>query len=208
MKIAPWKLSKMESHELFMAVIAPRPIALVSTVGEDGVFNLAPFASFNCIGTRPALICLYFSLKGDGQKKDTLRNIEFSEDFVVNVVTEELAKAMNQTGAEYPKEVDEFKEVGLTAVESDLVKSPRVAESPVNMECKLLQIMKFGEAPDGGYVVIGEVRLVHVRDEFWVDDKVDRSKLKYIGRLGGAFYCRTTDTFEMKRATVPTAPKI
>jgi len=198
-KIIPANLNKKDSHELLMSAILPRPIAFVSTVGEDGVFNVAPFSCFAPIGMKPALVCLQISWKRDGQKKDTLRNIEFTKDFVVNVVDESMAEAMNQASADYPSDVDEFKEVGLTAVKSDLVKAPRVAESPINMECKLLQILQFGEISTGSNVVIGEVVLVHVKDELWADDQIDISKWKPIGRLGGQLYCRMTDRFEMKR---------
>jgi flavin reductase (DIM6/NTAB) family NADH-FMN oxidoreductase RutF len=198
-KIIPANLNKRDSHELLMSAILPRPIAFVSTVGEDGVFNVAPFSCFAPIGMKPALVCLQISWKRDGQKKDTLRNIEFTKDFVVNVVDESMAEAMNQASADYPSNVDEFKEVGLTAVKSDLVKALRVAESPINMECKLLQILQFGEISTGSNVVIGEVVLVHVKDELWADDQIDISKWKPIGRLGGQLYCRMTDRFEMKR---------
>lgn len=200
MKINPADLNWRDTHELMMSAIVPRPIALVSTIGEDGVFNLAPFSAFTLLSLKPALVCLVIGRRRDGQKKDTLRNVEFSKDFVVNVVDETLAEAMNQTSAEYPSNVDEFKEVGLTPVKSDFVKAPMVAESPVSMECKLSQILDFGELPDGSRVVIGEVVLVHIRDELWSGDHIEPTKLKAIGRIGGRdCYCRTTDTFEMKR---------
>ena len=125
--------------------------------------------------------------------------VEFSKDFVVNAVNESLAKAMNQTSAEYPSNVDEFKEVGLTPINSELVKAPRVADSPLNMECKLVQILEFGEVPTGGHIIIGEIVLIHVEDEFWTGDYADMTKLRLIGRLGGEFYCRTIDIFEMER---------
>jgi flavin reductase (DIM6/NTAB) family NADH-FMN oxidoreductase RutF len=135
----------------------------------------------------------------DGKKKDTLRNIESSKEFVINIVTDDLSKPMNQTCFEYPPEVSEFTEVGLTPLKSEMVKAPRLAESPVHMECRLLQIMEFGKSPDGGHVIIGEILVVHIKDEFWAGDQVDMAKLKAIGRLGGDFYCRTTDMFEMHR---------
>lgn len=202
MKIISAGLNKRDSHELLMSAILPRPIAFVSTVGEDGIFNVAPFSCFAPIGMKPALVCLQISWKRNGQKKDTLRNIEFTRDFVVNVVDESMAEVMNQASADYPSDVNEFKEVGLTAVKSDLIRAPRVAESPINMECKLLQILEFGEistGSTGSNVVIGEVVLVHVKDELWADDQIDISKWKPIGRLGGQLYCRMTDRFEMKR---------
>ncbi|RPJ05929.1 MAG: flavin reductase family protein [Deltaproteobacteria bacterium] len=198
MKIIPADLTKKEAHELLMSVILPRPIAFVSTLGEDGVFNLAPFSCFAPVGLKPALVCLQIGWKRDGHKKDTLKNIESSKDFVVNVVDEALAEAMNQTSAEYPSDVDEFKEAGLTAIKSDLVGAPRVAESPVNMECRLLQILNFGEAPTGSHIIIGEIVLLHVKDELWCKDQIDILQWKAIGRLGGNFYCRTRDIFQMK----------
>lgn len=196
-------MSKRDLHELFMTAIVPRPIALVSTVGEDGVFNLAPFSCFTSLCLKPALVGLQFGWKRSGEKKDTLRNIGFSKDFVVNVVGETLAQAMNQASGNYPSDVDEFKEVGLTSVESDLVKAPRVAESPVHMECRLKQILEFGEAPTGSCFVIGEVVLVHVEDGLWVGDHIEVSKFRPIGRLGEEHYCRITDVFEMKAPDLP-----
>ena len=199
MKIDPQNLRKRDCHELLMSAVLPRPIAFVSTVGEDGVFNLAPFSCFAPASLKPALICLEFSYKRDGQKKDTLRNIEFSGDFVVNVVDETLAAAMNQASADYPSHVDEFKEVGLTPIKSDRVKAPRLGESPVNMETRLVQILSFGAAPEGSCLVIGEVVRVHVRDGLWTGEEIALSKWKPIGRLSGDLYCRISDIFEMKR---------
>lgn len=199
MKINPTNLTKKDTHELLMSAILPRPIAFVSTIGEDGVFNLAPFSCFAPVGLKPPLVCLQIGWRRDGKKKDTLKNIESSKDFVVNVVDETLAEAMNQTSVDYPSDVDEFKEAGLTPIRSDLVRSPRVAESPVNMECKLVRILEFGEVPMGSHVIFGEIILFHVRDELWCGDQIDISKWKAIGRLGGDLYCRLKDVFEMKR---------
>ena len=193
------QMNKRALHELFTSAVVPRPIAWVSTVGANKVFNLAPFSSFTLIGLKPALVCLQITWRRDRQKKDTLKNIEFSRDFVVGVVTEDLVEVMNQTCYEYPGDVSEFKECGLKPVKSSLVKAPLIAESPVNLECRVLQVMEFGECPTGGHVIIGEVLAVHVKDEFWSGDKIDAAKLKAVGRLGGDLYCRTTDNFELKR---------
>ncbi len=111
---------------------------------------------------------------------------------------------MNVTSAPYPYEVDEFKEAGLTAVKADLVKAPMVAESPINMECRLTQILEFGEAPRTNSFIIGEVLRLHVKDELCANEEIQMSKLKAIGRLGGRgadLYCRTSDSFEMSRPT-------
>jgi len=199
MKITPARLNQKDLHELFGSAILPRPIAFVSTIGEDGVFNLAPFSFFTPLCLKPAIVALSIGWKRDGQKKDTLRNIEYSKDFVINVVNEALAEAMNQACAEYPSDVDEFKQVGLTPVKADLVKAPMVAESPVNMECKLVEIREYGGFPSGAHVVIGEVIFIHVKEELWTNDHIEISKLRAIGRLGEDLYCRVTDLFEMKR---------
>ena len=199
MKINPGELDNRESHKLNTAAIVPRPIAFVSTIGEDGIFNLAPFSAYATVSIDPSIVCFSLVPRRDGQKKDTLRNIEFSKDFVINLVNESLAEAMNKTSATFLSSVDEFKEAGLTPIKSDLVKAPRVAESPINMECKLLQILQFGKSPSVTSLVIGEVVLFHVWNELYVDGEIQVSKLKAVGRLGGDFYCRTTDMFEMKR---------
>jgi len=199
MKFDPKSLNKRDLHELFANTILPRPIAFVSTIGEDGIFNLAPFSFFTPLCLKPAVVGLSIGWKRGGKKKDTLRNIEFTKDFVVNVVTDSLAEAMNKASAEYSSGVDEFEEVGLTAGKSDVVQAPLVVESPVNLECQLVQILALGEIPSGSTVVIGEVVLVHIRDDLWKEDHIEISKLRPIGRLGGDYYCRTTDLFEMKR---------
>jgi len=199
MKIDPSHLDWKDAHELLVGVILPRPIAFVSTIGEDGVNNVAPFSFYAPISVQPAYIGFSISRYRDGRKKDTLVNIEFSKEFVINVVTEELVEAMNQASKDYPSNVDEFKEVGLTPVKSDLVKPPRVAESPVNMECRLVQILEFGEAPRITNFVIGEILRVHAKDDLLIDHTIKALKLKAVGRLGEELYCRTTDMFEKKR---------
>ena len=199
MKIDPVNLDWVEAHELAVGAIVPRPIAFVSTIGEDGVFNLAPFSFFNGIAMKPMLIGFNASYTREGEKKDTLVNIESSRDFVINIVTESLAEAMNQASLRYPSDVDEFKEVGLTPVRADIVKSPLVGESPVNMECRLVQILEFGEAPRRTSFIIGEVVRIHIKDELYANGAIQASELKAIARMGGELYCRTRDIFEIKR---------
>lgn len=199
MKIDPANLDWQETHELVVSAIVPRPIAFVSTIGEDSVFNVAPFSFFTGIAVKPLLIGFNASCTRDGKKKDTLVNIEFSRDFVVNVVNEALAETMNQASKSYPSYVDEFKEVGLTPVKADIVKPPMVGESPINMECRLVQILEFGDTPRRSSFIIGEVVRVHIKDELYVNGEIQMSKLKAIARMNGQLYCRTRDTFEMKR---------
>jgi flavin reductase (DIM6/NTAB) family NADH-FMN oxidoreductase RutF len=190
MKIDPATLDRKNAHDVMVGAALPRPIAFISTVGESGIYNLAPYSFFIPLSAKPAIVGVGIGRKRDGKKKDTLVNIEFSKDFVINVVTESLAEAMNQTAGEYPPE------------KADLVKAPMVAESPVRMECRLLQILEYGEFPGIHNFVIGEVIRVHVKDEFWTDGEIQSSRLKTVGRMGGDLYCRTTDLFEMKRPVV------
>ncbi len=194
-----------ESHDLLTRAVSPRPVALVSTVGEDGVYNLAPFAQYGLISIKPAIVYIGISNRlGKRQKKDTLINIEFSGDFVVNAVNEALVKPMHISAKYFPIGVDEFKEAGLTAVKSDLFKAPRVAESPVSMECKVRQIIEFGEFPDSCNVVLGEVLRLHVRDDLLVNNAIKTTRLKAVAFSGDVYY-RTTDTFELKRHDAPGA---
>lgn len=202
MKVDPRDLDDLNVYRLFMSAVVPRPIAWVSTIGENGVFNLAPYSAFGILGLSPPLIYILIGRKRDGQKKDTLLNIEYSKDFVVNIVNEALAEAMNQSSAEYPSDVDEFKEVGLTPAKADIVTSPMVAESPVNMECRLSDITEFGDLPRRSSIVIGEVVRVHIQDELYVNGEIQVSALKALGRLCGDLYCRTTDIIEMERPSV------
>ncbi len=187
-------------YKLLVGVIVPRPIAFVSTISADGVRNLAPFSFFTGISANPPVICFSPMVRGsDGRRKDTLNNIESTKEFVVNVVSEDFAQQMNVCSAEFGPEVDEFAESRLTPVPSDLVRPPRVAESRVSMECKLLQIVHVSPKPLGGSIVLGEVLRFHVRDELFDNFKVDPDKLQAIGRMGGPWYARTTDRFCMER---------
>jgi len=205
MKIDPATLRPRDLHHLFTSVVVPRPIAWVSTVGEDSIFNLAPFSAYCTVSISPAIVGFGVAPTRDGNKKDTLRNIEATKEFVINIVNEILAEPMNITSAPYQSDVDELKEAGLTSVKADLVKAPMVAESPINMECRLNQILEFGETPMTSYFIIGEVLRVHVQDELYADGAIQMSKLKAVGRLGGGIgsdmYCRTSDSFGMGRPT-------
>jgi flavin reductase (DIM6/NTAB) family NADH-FMN oxidoreductase RutF len=201
-KIDPAALDVAGAHEFMVGAVLPRPIAWVSTIGEDGVYNLAPFSFFTGLSSKPAVVGFGVGAKRDGRKKDTLVNIESSKEFVINIVTESMAAAMNQTSGEYASQVDEFKEAGLTAIKSDLVKPPRVAESPINLECRLLQILEFGKPPRINRFVIGEVLRAHIRDELCMNGVIQGDRLKAVGRMGEDFYCRTLDRFEMKRPII------
>lgn len=205
MKFDPSTMRLQAAGHLLSDIVTPRPIAWVSTISKSGVFNLAPFSAYGMINNRPMIVGFSVGTFRDGRIKDTLRNIQFAKEYVICVVTEELGEAMNQTSAPYPPDVSEFDKAVLTPAKADLVKAPLVAESPVNMECRLLRIEEFGQAPMSFSYVIGEVVRVHVADRYY-DKQTDRlAGLNPIGRLGGdgGLYCRTTDMFEMKRPTLP-----
>jgi flavin reductase (DIM6/NTAB) family NADH-FMN oxidoreductase RutF len=199
MTVDPGSSSVVDIYKLMVGVIVPRPIAFVSTLSAAGVRNLAPFSFFTGISADPPVICFSPMIRGNGTKKDTLRNIEETGEFVVNVVSEDMAQKMNQCAPEFPPEIDEFVQSGLTPVASELVKPPRVAESRVNMECRLYRIVHVSPKPLGGSLVMGEVLRFHIADALFSDFKIDPDLLRAIGRMGGPSYVRTTDRFDMVR---------
>ena len=184
-------------NRVLTGVIVPRPIAFVSTVSADGVVNLAPYSFFNAVSYTTVV---FSSSRNVGNKsKDTLRNIEETGEFVVNIVVDPIAEAMNATAAEYPEDVDEFEIAGLTHAPSQMVKAPRVAESPVNIECKLEQVVKIGSGEHEHGLVIGTILLMHVRDDIIDGHRINQERLMATGRMAGNMYCRTSDRFEMVR---------
>jgi len=183
-------------------VVVPRPIAFVSTISADGFINVAPYSFFNVMAYNPATVVFSSSRHtggGRGKRKDTLANIEETGEFVVNIVVDDIAEAMNLTAAEYPAEANEFEIAGLTPAPSDLIAPPRVAESPVNMECRLNQVISLGIGNGRHGLVIGEIVLMHVRDDLIDGHRIDHQKLQPTGRLAGNMYCHTVDTFELVR---------
>ena len=195
--------SRANFHTLLSCVL-PRPIAFVSTVSSDGVYNLAPFSFFNAVGSHPPAVIFSPSIRADGTQKDTIANLRACPEMVVHVVPFAIREAMNQASAQYPPEVDEFEAAGFTPLPSRFVKPPRVAESPVQMECKLLQIVPVGEGPLSGNICIGEVLCFHVADGFLTAaETVDVGKIDLIGRMGGDWYATIRDRFEMCKPGPP-----
>jgi flavin reductase (DIM6/NTAB) family NADH-FMN oxidoreductase RutF len=190
-------------YKLMVGAIVPRPIAFVSTVDAGGRRNLAPFSFFTAVSANPPVIAFSPMIRGsDGGRKDTLRNIEATREFVVNIVSEEFAVQMNSCSAEFPPEVDEFEVSGLTAIPSEMIAPPRVKESHIHMECRLLQVVDVSANKLGGSIVLGEVVLFHVDDALFDNFRIDPDKLRAIGRMAGATYTRTIDRFELERPTV------
>lgn len=201
--IDPALHQQRQIYKLMTGIIVPRPIALVSTVDARGNANLAPFSFFAGVGSAPPTVLFCPALRPDGsqhgQRKDTLRNVEETREFVINVVSEGIAAQANATSAEVPPEVDEFKLSGLTPVPSKVVKAPRVAESPAQMECRLMQVIYTGNQPASGVVVLGEVVRFHIREDLVDDFRVDPAGLDAVGRMAGNTWVRTRDRIELVR---------
>ncbi len=208
LSINPGNCEPKEIYKLMTGMIVPRPVALVSTMDRSGVANLAPFSFFSGVGANPPTVMFCPALRAAAEqtapgrpemRKDTLRNIEETGEFVINVVSDAIAKAANASAADVPPEVDEFVLASLTAVPSEAVRPPRVAESPAQMECRLLQVIYTGRAPGSGVIVLGEVVRFHLREDLMEDFRVDPAGLDAVGRMAGNTWVRTRDRVELIR---------
>lgn len=200
--IEPAAHSILDTYRLMVGLIVPRPVALVSTIDLNGVPNLAPFSFFSGVGSNPPTVMFCPTHKrGEEHRKDTLRNVEQTGEFVINVVSAALAEAANITAANVGPEVDEFELSGLTPIPSDAVRPPRVAESPGHIECKLLQIIhtRKDPAPGAGVIVLGEIVRIHVDADLEDNFQVDADKLDAIGRMAGNTWSHTRDRFDLPR---------
>jgi len=204
----PTDVPQRDLYKLLIGAVVPRPIAWVSTISPDGVPNLAPFSFFNGVASNPPSLVFSVSYReSTHQPKDTLSNLQASGDFVVNMVTEPLAAAMNITAGEYPPEVDEFQRAGLTPIPSIQVSAPRVAESPIQFECRLNQIVPIGEGPGSARLVIGTIVYIHIADAIYREPyKIDITAYQPIGRLAGSSYTRVNDLFELQRPAAEIKP--
>lgn len=200
MQLNPAELSTRDLYSWMVRLITPRPIAWVSTVSADGVANLAPFSFFNGVGAKPPTIVFCPANKRDGTPKDTLANIQQNDQFVVNLVTESVAEAMNLTSADVLPDVDEFEMAAIEKLQSTSVSPPRVAASAAAFECELYQAIALGTGPGGANLVIGRILTMHVDDKL-LDQQgnLDAARLNTIGRMGGDEYVRTSDRFTLSR---------
>ncbi|MGB7874632.1 MAG: flavin reductase family protein [Anaerolineales bacterium] len=201
MEITPDSYPRASLYKILIGSVVPRPIGWISTVNASGQPNLAPFSFFNVVCAKPPTVLFCPMIRStDGNTKDTLNNVKATGEFVVNIVSGELAAQMVETSAEIAADVNEFELARLESTPSVAVKPPRVAESPIHFECKLTQIVEIGNQPGGGSVVIGEIVHLHVDERvLFSGDKIDLAVLKPIGRLAGSTYVRMTDLFEMER---------
>lgn len=197
------KLSIADAYKLLIGTIVPRPIAWVSTQSKNGQKNLAPFSFFNGICSNPPSLLFCPVNHPDGHEKDTLRNIRETKQFVVNIASENVVAQMNQTSANYPAEISEFEQAGLTPAASRLLNVPRVLEAPASFECELIQIIAVGPGGTGsGHVVIGKIVFAHFAEGVYRDGKVMIDQLKPVARLGGLAYCPVRDIFELPRPRI------
>jgi flavin reductase (DIM6/NTAB) family NADH-FMN oxidoreductase RutF len=210
LSITPADSQARQVYKLMTGIIVPRPVALVSTLDRNGVPNLAPFSFFTGVGSNPptVLFCPVVrsaAVGGAGTdglpdlRKDTLRNVEETGEFVINVVSEAISDAANATAAEVPPDVDEFVLSGLTPRASEVVRPARVAESPAQMECKLLQVIYTSRQPGAGVIVLGEIVRFHVLESLVDDFRVDPDGLDAVGRMAGNTWVRTRDRIELVR---------
>ena len=204
MELTPAHLSASERYKVLIGLIVPRPIAFVSTISVDGKTNLAPFSFFCGVGSEPMMLAFCPAADERGEDKDTLKNARLPEDggtgeFVVNVITEAIARQMAACAEPLPHGDSEFDLSGLTPVASSVVKPPRVAECPAAFECVTRQVVRTNPGvPSSGNLVLGEVVRVHA-DEGLMNDRhhTDPARLAAFGRMGGRGYCTTRDRFEL-----------
>ena len=193
-------LTPHDCYKLLVATVVPRPIAWVVTQSEDGILNAAPYSFFNVMSGDPPLVVIGIGGRRPGDVKDTGGNIRTSGQFVVNLVDQATAQAMNVTAIDFPPDIDEIHQAGLTTLPGTKIAVPRIAESPVALECERFATMEVGLERA---IVIGRVLALHVRDDAVMDEArcyIDTARLDLIGRMAGAGgYVRTTDTFEIPR---------
>jgi flavin reductase (DIM6/NTAB) family NADH-FMN oxidoreductase RutF len=199
--IDPADLSPSRAYLLQLCCILPRPIAFVSTVSRSGVRNLAPFSYFTGVASRPPTLCV--SIGRREPEKDTYINLVATGEFVVSMVTREMAEAAVATSAEFSPDVDEFVRCGFAPAASDRVAPPRVASSPIAMECRLRQVVEVAEHNHGAHLIVGDILRYQIHEEIWQEGRIDLDALDPVGRLGGRAYCTTRDRFEIDRPPKP-----
>ena len=192
MRIDPKEIPTAQLHGYLLSAVAPRPIAFVSTIDEQGNRNLSPFSFFNVFSANPPIAIFSPARRvRDNTTKHTLENALATKECVINVVSYDIVQQMSLSSTEYPAGVDEFTKSGLTPIESEMIKPARVAESPVQMECKVKEVVHLGNEGGAGNLVICEVVLMHINENVLGDDgKIDQHKIDLVSRLGGSWYGR------------------
>jgi len=187
-------LSPVQLQNYLQYAIAPRPICFASTIDEAGNINLSPFSFFNLFGTNPP-ICVFSPARRvrDNTTKHTLENVREVKECVINIVDYAMVQQTSLASTEYAKGVNEFEKAGFTMLQSHLVKPPRVAEAPVQLECIVTQVIPLGDKNGAGNLVLAEIKLIHIKEEILDSEgKIDQAKIDLVARLGGDWYCRVT----------------
>ncbi len=194
MIITPGEISTKQLHAYLLGSVAPRPICFASTIDKDGNANLSPFSFFNVFGSKPPIAIFSPARRvRDNTIKHTLENIQETKEVVINVVTYDMVQQMNLSSCEYPKGVNEFVKSGFTPVAAEVVKPFRVKESPVSMECKLLQVIETGQEGGAANLIICEIVKMHIDERILGDDgQIDPHKIDLVARMGKDFYCRAS----------------
>lgn len=193
LSIDPKQTPVKDIHGYLLGGVGPRPIALVSTISADGARNLAPFSFFNAFSANPPIVVFSPSRRlRDSTVKDTYTNLLESKECVIQAVTYDMAQQVNLASADFDSDVDEFIKSGLTPIESEVVKPPRVGESPYQMECKLQQMISLGEEGAAGNLALCEVVRFHIDEAMFVEGVMQPERLDLVARMGGAFYCRAS----------------
>ena len=190
--IDPATTDHKDLHQYILGTVAPRPIAFVSTLDEDGRQNLAPYSFFNAFSSNPPIVVFSSNRRStNNTTKDTLGNIRKTGECVINAVTYSIVRQMAVASVDFPTGVSEFHKTGLTPIASDLVKPPRVAESPANMECRVKDIITLGEKGGAGHLIICEVVRMHIaKNVLGERNRIDPNKMDLMGRMGRAYYVR------------------
>ena len=203
--IIPGEVSTAQLHGHLLSAVAPRPIAFASTISQDGQVNLSPFSFFNVFGANPPIVIFSSARRvRDNTIKHTLENVQEVPEVVINIVNYPIVEQMSLASTEYAKGVNEFVKSGLTQAPSQLVRPPRVAEAPVALECRVLQVIETGQEGGAGNLVMAEVVAMHIRSEYLdKDGQLDTEKLDLVARMGGSWYCRASGDalFEIPKPT-------
>ncbi len=188
------ELTPVQIQNYLQYAVAPRPICFASTVDREGRVNLSPFSFFNMFSSNPP-VCVFSPARRvrDNTTKHTLENILEVRECVINIVNYSMVQQTSLASTEYPRGTNEFIKAGFTPVESRLVRPPRVAEAPVQLECTVRDIIHLGETPGAGNLILADVRLIHIREDILDESgKIDQAKIDLVARLGGDWYCRVT----------------
>ncbi len=192
-RIVPGEVSTSDLHQYLLGSVSPRPIAFVSTVDENGRHNLAPYSFFNAFSSNPPIVVFSSNRRvADNTTKDTLHNIQKNKECVISAVSYGIMRQMALTSVEFESGESEFERTGLTPIESETVSVPGVAESPVNMECKVRDIITLGEHGGAGHLIICEVQIMHIDEHVIDENRIDPHKMDLVGRMGRSYYVRAS----------------